>query len=190
MRNLLLSLMVVCFVTVSMAQQKDVVKEIVTKEVKEVKKCDSVGTKECCAKKEGKHAACKDKVAEGHKHENCAKKGDSKCTKECSAKKEGKHAECKDKATDGHKHENCDKKGDIKCTKECCVKKEGMKSDSKCTKSCCADKKVLNVEKEVKKVKDSTKMAFACPMKCEGDKTYEKEGQCPKCNMNLKSGKK
>lgn len=27
---------------------------------------------------------------------------------------------------------------------------------------------------------------YQCPMKCEGDKTYDKEGKCPKCNMNLK----
>jgi len=29
-------------------------------------------------------------------------------------------------------------------------------------------------------------MAYQCPMKCEGDKTYDKAGKCPKCNMNLK----
>lgn len=27
--------------------------------------------------------------------------------------------------------------------------------------------------------------AFICPMKCEGDKTYEKSGNCPVCNMHL-----
>ena len=27
--------------------------------------------------------------------------------------------------------------------------------------------------------------AYQCPMKCEGDKTYEEEGTCPKCNMKL-----
>ena len=32
--------------------------------------------------------------------------------------------------------------------------------------------------------------AYACPMKCEGDKTYEKEGKCPVCKMNLKEVKK
>ena len=26
---------------------------------------------------------------------------------------------------------------------------------------------------------------YQCPMKCEGDKTYEKEGTCPKCGMDL-----
>jgi Cu(I)/Ag(I) efflux system membrane fusion protein len=27
---------------------------------------------------------------------------------------------------------------------------------------------------------------YSCPMKCEGDKTYDKEGKCPVCKMNLK----
>lgn len=26
---------------------------------------------------------------------------------------------------------------------------------------------------------------FYCPMKCEGDKTYDKAGQCPVCGMDL-----
>ncbi|MBI2280399.1 MAG: hypothetical protein HYU68_06880 [Bacteroidetes bacterium] len=26
---------------------------------------------------------------------------------------------------------------------------------------------------------------YQCPMKCEGEKTYDKPGQCPKCNMDL-----
>lgn len=28
---------------------------------------------------------------------------------------------------------------------------------------------------------------YACPMKCEGDKTYDDPGQCPKCGMDLKA---
>lgn len=28
--------------------------------------------------------------------------------------------------------------------------------------------------------------AYQCPMKCEGSKTYNKAGKCPKCGMNLK----
>jgi len=27
---------------------------------------------------------------------------------------------------------------------------------------------------------------YQCPMKCEGDKTYDKPAQCPVCNMDLK----
>ncbi len=30
---------------------------------------------------------------------------------------------------------------------------------------------------------------YQCPMKCEGDKTYENAGTCPKCNMNLEEVK-
>lgn len=26
---------------------------------------------------------------------------------------------------------------------------------------------------------------FYCPMKCEGEKTYDEPGTCPVCNMNL-----
>ena len=26
---------------------------------------------------------------------------------------------------------------------------------------------------------------YQCPMKCEGEKTYDKPGQCPVCNMDL-----
>ena len=29
-------------------------------------------------------------------------------------------------------------------------------------------------------------VAYQCPMKCEGDKTYEEESTCPVCNMDLK----
>jgi Cu+-exporting ATPase len=28
---------------------------------------------------------------------------------------------------------------------------------------------------------------YHCPMKCEGSKTYDHEGNCPVCNMKLKS---
>ncbi|MGI9530855.1 heavy metal-binding domain-containing protein [Lutimonas sp.] len=28
--------------------------------------------------------------------------------------------------------------------------------------------------------------AYQCPMKCEGDKTYKENGDCPKCKMELK----
>lgn len=35
-------------------------------------------------------------------------------------------------------------------------------------------------------VKVEKKEMYACPMKCEGEKKYEKEGTCPKCKMDLK----
>ena len=39
-----------------------------------------------------------------------------------------------------------------------------------------------------KKEKDSTNLAavYECPMLCEGNKTYSKEGSCPVCKMDLK----
>jgi Cu2+-exporting ATPase len=29
------------------------------------------------------------------------------------------------------------------------------------------------------------KKKYSCPMKCEGDKTYDQPGNCPVCNMHL-----
>lgn len=37
---------------------------------------------------------------------------------------------------------------------------------------------------------DKVAMAkYQCPMKCEGDKTYDKAGSCPVCKMDLKEVK-
>ena len=39
---------------------------------------------------------------------------------------------------------------------------------------------------------DHSEMAstkYACPMKCEGDITYDKKGECPVCHMDLKEVK-
>ncbi len=41
--------------------------------------------------------------------------------------------------------------------------------------------------KKSTKSKHQHTMAYQCPMKCEGDKTYDKAGKCPKCNMDLKA---
>ncbi|MGQ7947688.1 heavy metal translocating P-type ATPase [Flavobacterium sp. WC2509] len=47
--------------------------------------------------------------------------------------------------------------------------------------SCCSSKKgVHNHKKTV-----NTTGIFYCPMHCEGDKTYNKEGDCPVCGMDL-----
>ena len=35
----------------------------------------------------------------------------------------------------------------------------------------------------------TTETEYQCPMKCEGDKTYPEEGNCPVCKMDLKSVK-
>jgi len=34
---------------------------------------------------------------------------------------------------------------------------------------------------------DKSKTEYQCPMKCEGEKTYEQKGKCPVCSMELKS---
>jgi hypothetical protein len=41
-----------------------------------------------------------------------------------------------------------------------------------------------------KATKESKKEEYACPMKCEGKKTYSKKGKCPACTMDLKVVKK
>ena len=41
-----------------------------------------------------------------------------------------------------------------------------------------------------KAAKESKKEEYACPMKCEGKKTYAKKGKCPACTMDLKLVKK
>lgn len=33
---------------------------------------------------------------------------------------------------------------------------------------------------------DMAEASYQCPMKCEGDKTYDKPGSCPVCKMDLK----
>ena len=38
--------------------------------------------------------------------------------------------------------------------------------------------------KEEEKIAESH-IRYYCPMKCEGDKTYNAQGNCPECNMNL-----
>lgn len=34
-------------------------------------------------------------------------------------------------------------------------------------------------------IASQSKVAYLCPMKCEGDKTYNAPGNCPVCNMHL-----
>ncbi len=58
--------------------------------------------------------------------------------------------------------------------------------------SCKDNKKEVSQDSETNQVEtkhSETAMVYACPMKCEGDKTYDKEGKCPKCGMNLKEMK-
>ncbi len=46
-----------------------------------------------------------------------------------------------------------------------------------------------NAQSEKTKVNQVAKdtVVYKCPMKCGGDKTYDKAGKCPVCNMNLKA---
>ena len=37
--------------------------------------------------------------------------------------------------------------------------------------------------------KSMAAMQYQCPMKCEGEKTYAKNGKCPVCNMQMKAVK-
>lgn len=52
----------------------------------------------------------------------------------------------------------------------------------------------LQAQKTKTKTKSKTSQAssavYACPMKCEGDKTYAKAGDCPVCGMHLKAVQK
>lgn len=42
-------------------------------------------------------------------------------------------------------------------------------------------------ESAEKKVEEhSHAEVYQCPMKCEGDKTYDKAGSCPVCGMDIK----
>ena len=36
---------------------------------------------------------------------------------------------------------------------------------------------------------ENKKAVYQCPMECEGEKTYDKEGQCPVCEMDLEEKK-
>lgn len=45
-------------------------------------------------------------------------------------------------------------------------------------------------EKPKMKVEQMEKTVYSCPMLCEGEKTYNKTGSCPKCKMDLKKVEK
>jgi len=61
------------------------------------------------------------------------------------------------------------------------------KSEQKETKE--VEKEIVKEAEEVVNKEEATEtMALAtyqCPMKCEGEKTYNKPGQCPTCKMDL-----
>ena len=49
--------------------------------------------------------------------------------------------------------------------------------------SCGSNNSETKTEKSA--IEESATAQYQCPMKCEGEKTYDKPGQCPKCNMDL-----
>ena len=53
--------------------------------------------------------------------------------------------------------------------------------------SCNNATKSENTEKE--QTDQVAQAKYQCPMKCEGDKTYDEPGKCPKCGMDLKEVK-
>jgi transcription initiation factor IIE alpha subunit len=44
--------------------------------------------------------------------------------------------------------------------------------------------------KHKSKMQKMEQMKYSCHMKCEGEKTYDKPGKCPKCGMDLTKSKK
>lgn len=42
-----------------------------------------------------------------------------------------------------------------------------------------------NSESNTEKMEQTEETMYQCPMKCEGEKMYDKPGQCPVCNMDL-----
>ncbi len=50
--------------------------------------------------------------------------------------------------------------------------------------SCGSSEKKTNSTEQV-----AAKKAYQCPMKCEGNKTYDKPGKCPVCKMDLEEQK-
>lgn len=45
--------------------------------------------------------------------------------------------------------------------------------------------KTSESKKENTTTEQTASAKYQCPMKCEGEKTYDKPGQCPVCNMDL-----
>ena len=53
--------------------------------------------------------------------------------------------------------------------------------------SCKSDKKQEKKEQVTSDKKQGVeKVKYQCPMKCEKEKTYDKEGKCPICEMKLR----
>lgn len=62
-----------------------------------------------------------------------------------------------------------------------------MKTAENAVKSCCSSKKEHSHHDHAKKaaIPHNATGVYYCPMHCEGDKTYNKPGDCPVCGMDL-----
>ncbi len=109
-------------------------------------------------------------VSEGVKTEKscCKTKKKSECPQAKKAECKAKKAECKAKKT------ACKSASKAQCKGKAA---KGASCKPGCTKPCCASKtkKTASVD------------GYACPMKCEKDKVYKKDGACPVCKMDLKN---
>ena len=69
------------------------------------------------------------------------------------------------------------------------IEMDSPKNHGEAVKSCCSGNKKENQDHhktETKKVhQHSVNGVYYCPMHCEGDKTYNKPGDCPICGMDL-----
>jgi len=68
------------------------------------------------------------------------------------------------------------------------IEMDSPKNHGEAPKSCCSGHKKENHEhhkSEPKKIQHSANGVYYCPMHCEGDKTYNKPGDCPVCGMDL-----
>ena len=59
------------------------------------------------------------------------------------------------------------------------------KTNKASTKSCCNSATHHNKSKEIVNLPNSINGKYYCPMHCEGEKTYDKAGDCPVCGMHL-----
>ncbi|OOV18496.1 heavy metal translocating P-type ATPase [Flavobacterium sp. LM4] len=65
------------------------------------------------------------------------------------------------------------------------IEMDSPKNHDEAAKSCCSVHKKDNHEHTKKVHQHSANGIYYCPMHCEGDKTYNKPGDCPICGMDL-----
>lgn len=65
------------------------------------------------------------------------------------------------------------------------IEMDSPKNHGEAAKSCCSGHKKENHDHTKKVHQPSANGIYYCPMHCEGDKTYNKPGDCPVCGMDL-----